>query len=155
MKAGLACTLAAFLFLFFTQSAQAEDVKLRMKFNEGDQFKYKFVDKQQSEQMGMKTSQEQTQYMDQKVVSIENGVATVETVLTRVTVKGEQPMMGKIDFDTAEEAAEGEMAEELTFYKKLVGKPFKVKMNELGEIVGAVVTDELLDKIFGEFCIGK
>ncbi len=28
-------------------------------------------------------------------------------------------------------------------------------VNHLGQITGAVATDDLLDRIFGKFCIGK
>jgi tRNA modification GTPase len=28
-------------------------------------------------------------------------------------------------------------------------------LDALGEIVGAVTTEDILDRIFGEFCIGK
>ena len=28
-------------------------------------------------------------------------------------------------------------------------------LDALGEVVGAVTTDDLLDRIFGEFCVGK
>jgi tRNA modification GTPase len=37
----------------------------------------------------------------------------------------------------------------------LVATDLREALDALGEIVGAVTTDELLDRIFGEFCVGK
>jgi tRNA modification GTPase len=31
----------------------------------------------------------------------------------------------------------------------------RAALNALGEIVGQVTTEDLLDRIFGQFCIGK
>jgi tRNA modification GTPase len=38
---------------------------------------------------------------------------------------------------------------------EFVAVDLREALDNLGEIVGAVVTDDLLDRIFGEFCIGK
>ena len=49
----------------------------------------------------------------------------------------------------AEEAAAGGAGEEL------VAVEIREALERLGEIVGAVYTDDLLDRVFSRFCIGK
>ncbi|GAB6165827.1 tRNA uridine-5-carboxymethylaminomethyl(34) synthesis GTPase MnmE [Thermostilla marina] len=39
--------------------------------------------------------------------------------------------------------------------EELIAAELRVALDQLGEIVGAVYTDELLDRIFSRFCIGK
>ena len=38
---------------------------------------------------------------------------------------------------------------------ELVAAELRVALVELGQIVGAIYTDDLLDRIFSRFCIGK
>jgi tRNA modification GTPase len=38
---------------------------------------------------------------------------------------------------------------------ELVACDLRLALEELGKVVGAVVTDEILDRIFARFCIGK
>ena len=38
---------------------------------------------------------------------------------------------------------------------ELLALQLRLALDELGAIVGAVYTDDLLDRIFGKFCIGK
>ena len=38
---------------------------------------------------------------------------------------------------------------------ELVAAEFRSALAELGKVVGAVYTDDLLDRIFSTFCIGK
>lgn len=38
---------------------------------------------------------------------------------------------------------------------ELVASEIRAALNSLGEVVGAVATDDILDRIFGQFCIGK
>ncbi len=38
---------------------------------------------------------------------------------------------------------------------ELVAAEIRVALAELGNMVGAVYTDDLLDRIFSRFCIGK
>ena len=38
---------------------------------------------------------------------------------------------------------------------ELVALELRGALDELGEMVGAVYTDDLLDRIFSRFCIGK
>jgi tRNA modification GTPase len=49
----------------------------------------------------------------------------------------------------AREAARAELGEEL------VAAEVRAALDELGQVVGAVYTDDLLDRIFSRFCIGK
>jgi tRNA modification GTPase len=41
------------------------------------------------------------------------------------------------------------------FSPELVALDLRDALDALGEIIGAVVTDDILDKIFSEFCVGK
>ena len=38
---------------------------------------------------------------------------------------------------------------------ELVAVDLKEALDALGEIIGVVTTEEILDQIFGQFCIGK
>ena len=38
---------------------------------------------------------------------------------------------------------------------ELVAFDLRLAVDELGRVVGAVVTDDILDRIFSRFCIGK
>ena len=49
----------------------------------------------------------------------------------------------------AKEAAENELGEEL------VAAEVRAALDELGKVVGAVYTDDILDRVFSRFCIGK
>jgi len=51
--------------------------------------------------------------------------------------------------DDAERTARERRGEEL------VAAALRAALNELGEIVGAIYTDDILDRIFSRFCIGK
>ena len=42
-----------------------------------------------------------------------------------------------------------------TGQEELVAAEVRVALDELGKVVGAVYTDDLLDRIFSRFCIGK
>ncbi len=39
--------------------------------------------------------------------------------------------------------------------EELVAAEFRVALEELGRVAGAVYTDDVLDRIFSRFCIGK
>jgi tRNA modification GTPase len=39
--------------------------------------------------------------------------------------------------------------------EELVAAEVRAALDELGKVVGAVYTDDVLDRIFGRFCIGK
>jgi tRNA modification GTPase len=39
--------------------------------------------------------------------------------------------------------------------EELVAAEIRVALNELGSVVGAVYTDDVLDRIFSRFCVGK
>jgi tRNA modification GTPase len=49
----------------------------------------------------------------------------------------------------AEEAVAAKAGEEL------VAAELRLALDELGRVVGAVYTDDVLDRIFSRFCIGK
>ncbi|MDP2278416.1 MAG: tRNA uridine-5-carboxymethylaminomethyl(34) synthesis GTPase MnmE, partial [Nitrospirota bacterium] len=38
---------------------------------------------------------------------------------------------------------------------EIIAIEFRDALDRLGEIVGAVTTDDILNRIFGDFCIGK
>ena len=39
--------------------------------------------------------------------------------------------------------------------EELVGSELRVALDALGKVVGAVYTDDILDRVFSRFCIGK
>lgn len=39
--------------------------------------------------------------------------------------------------------------------EELIGSELRVALDELGKVVGAVYTDDILDRVFSRFCIGK
>jgi tRNA modification GTPase len=39
--------------------------------------------------------------------------------------------------------------------EELVGSELRLALDELGKVVGAVYTDDILDRVFSRFCIGK
>ena len=39
--------------------------------------------------------------------------------------------------------------------EELIASDVRAALNEIGQIIGVVYTDDLLDRIFGQFCIGK
>jgi tRNA modification GTPase len=42
-----------------------------------------------------------------------------------------------------------------TFGDELVALELRLALEELGKVVGAVYTDDILDRVFSRFCIGK
>ncbi len=40
-------------------------------------------------------------------------------------------------------------------HDELVAAEIRAALHELGKVVGAVYTDDILDRIFSRFCIGK
>lgn len=47
------------------------------------------------------------------------------------------------------------MTEQRQMQEELVAAEIRLAMEELGWIAGEVYTDDLLDRIFSQFCIGK
>jgi tRNA modification GTPase len=47
------------------------------------------------------------------------------------------------------------MTEQRHMQEELVAAEIRLAMEELGWIAGEVYTDDLLDRIFSQFCIGK
>ena len=39
--------------------------------------------------------------------------------------------------------------------EELVAADLRLALDQLGQIIGVVYTDDILDQIFGQFCIGK
>jgi tRNA modification GTPase len=48
-----------------------------------------------------------------------------------------------------------DMTKERAIYEELIAAELRMAMEELGWIAGEVYTDDLLDRIFSQFCIGK
>ncbi len=57
--------------------------------------------------------------------------------------------LAALSLDHAHRAAVDQMGEEL------VAAEVRIALGELGKVVGAVYTDDILDRIFSRFCIGK
>ena len=62
---------------------------------------------------------------------------------------GESLRLAAASLDRAREAVGTGLGEEL------IAAEVRVALNELGKVAGAVYTDDLLDRIFSRFCIGK
>ncbi|MHC4945631.1 MAG: DUF6263 family protein [Planctomycetota bacterium] len=152
MKRAMKLTALGLAFALIHLTASGEDTLLRLKFSKGDQLTYKFIDKQSSEQMGMKMTQNRTEYHTYKVLDVEGDLASIEVVITRIIMNAEVPMMGNVSFDSDEEkksdeseegASEAGEAGQFDFYLALVDKPFKIKMNTQGEVKQVIGFDEI------------
>jgi hypothetical protein len=108
------------------------DTLLRMKYSKGDVFTYKLTSKNNSEQMGMKISSEEVKYMQYKVLDVEGEEATVEVKITRVISNSENPMSGKVSFDS--DKKDEAVNPGASHYMHLINKPFKVKMDTRGQV---------------------
>ncbi len=62
---------------------------------------------------------------------------------------GESLRLAAASLDRAREAVRAGLGEEL------IATEVRVALSELGKVAGAVYTDDLLDRIFSRFCIGK
>ena len=62
---------------------------------------------------------------------------------------GESLRLASASLDRAAEAVRGGLGEEL------IATEIRVALTELGKVAGAVYTDDVLDRIFSRFCIGK
>ena len=62
---------------------------------------------------------------------------------------GESLRLAATSLDRAREAVRTRLGEEL------IAAEIRVALAELGKVAGAVCTDDLLDRIFSRFCIGK
>ncbi len=125
--------MIALVFVFPAAAALGDEVRLEMKFREGEVLCYKVTEASSGEQMGMKTMNEQVKYWELKTTEVDGDTAVFEVKTTRVTVKSENPMTGKVDYDSsrAKENADPKTA----FYGAIVGKKFLVKLNSRGEVI--------------------
>ena len=62
---------------------------------------------------------------------------------------GESLRLAAASLDRAREAVAAGLGEEL------IAAEVRVALNELGKVAGAVYSDDVLDRIFSRFCIGK
>jgi tRNA modification GTPase len=62
---------------------------------------------------------------------------------------GESLRLAADSLDRARKLVDRRMGEEL------VAAEIRVALDELGKVVGAVYTDDVLDRVFSRFCIGK
>lgn len=93
------------------------------------------------------------------------GIADLEEAIFQEITNGaaiapEEILVTRIRHRRSLEAARENLAKAAQALEKDLSAEFvavdlREALDHLGEIVGAVVTDDLLDKIFNEFCIGK
>jgi tRNA modification GTPase len=57
--------------------------------------------------------------------------------------------MAASSLESARTATSGGLGEEI------IAAEIRVALNEIGKVAGAVYTDDVLDRIFSRFCIGK
>jgi hypothetical protein len=151
MKKAMTWAAIGLALLVIPMTASAEDTLLRLQFNKGDVMTYKFVDKQSSEQMGMKMSQNRTEYHTYKVVGVEGDSAMIEVTITRIVMDADIPMMGKVNFDSdvkkaqaeGEEAAAPAEPGQFDFYHALVNKPFQIKLSTRGKVEQVIGFNEI------------
>ena len=62
---------------------------------------------------------------------------------------GESLRLSAASLDRARAAVEAGLGEEL------IAAEVRIALNELGKVAGAVYTEDVLDRIFSRFCIGK
>ncbi len=55
----------------------------------------------------------------------------------------------------AESLARASQLNEIQAGEELIGSELRLALDELGKVVGAVYTDDILDRVFSRFCIGK
>jgi tRNA modification GTPase len=72
-----------------------------------------------------------------------------DVVATTAVRCGESLRRASISLEHARETLRGEVGEEL------VAAEIRVALEELGKVVGAVYTEDILDRVFSRFCIGK
>lgn len=94
------------------------------------------------------------------------GLDRLTTAIRRLLVADELHQAGQVVAATADRCWEsvrlaqaaveraGEIAAESSGHE-LVAAEIRIALAELGKVVGAVYTDDLLDRIFSTFCIGK
>lgn len=127
------------------QGSQARSGDLKWKLSQGDSLRYSFtwvleekvdfVGGEGGGGMGGMGSQarafEVGYTLDQKVQSVEGGVATIEAVIATVRGRLGMGMMGELTFDSAAaDAGDNPMA----WMRHLVGKKFRFKLSPRGEV---------------------
>jgi tRNA modification GTPase len=87
-------------------------------------------------------------------------------VLREILTRGAAPPQGEVVAITAERCRESIRLAASSLQSaigilcsngghELIAVELRAVLDELGKVVGAVYTDDLLDRIFGTFCIGK
>jgi tRNA modification GTPase len=72
-----------------------------------------------------------------------------EVVVGTAVRSSESLRLAAASLDRAREAVRAGLGEEL------IAAEVRVALTELGQVAGAVYTDDVLDRIFSRFCIGK
>jgi len=84
------------------------------------------------------------------IESVQKSGAWTEQTLVITQVRHQEAL------NTAVQALDAALdASPRTAFEECVAAELKKAIDSLGEIVGETYTDDLLDRIFGQFCIGK
>jgi tRNA modification GTPase len=82
--------------------------------------------------------------------TIESVLSDESRVVSSTAIRCEESLRLALDqLQGAKQTAELQLGEEL------VAAQLRIAVNEIGKVVGVVYTDDILDRIFSRFCIGK
>lgn len=94
------------------------------------------------------------------------GVDRVKTALRAALTTAQDVTPGELAADTSQRCGESLLRARLCLEEavqlaagraehELIAAELRIALDELGQIVGAVYTDDVLDRVFSRFCIGK
>ena len=149
-KKAVAVALAAAV-LCFVGFASLEATELKWKFKEGETLYFKSVQHTMQEQMGMKITNDQVQYVEWKVVKVDGDTAVIDMTIKRIKSRMNNPMGGEKTYDSLDEKSKDVKDPMLAPNKVLVGKTITITMNDKGEVLSvkgyAEIGKELLKMI--------
>jgi hypothetical protein len=91
----------------------------------------------------MSTTMKAEMFMTTKITGVDGNIAQLEQSVTRVKAKMNNPMMGKIDFDSAVEDSDPGALQGLA---DQVGQKTKVKLSDTGKVVEFKMDEELSEQ---------
>lgn len=146
----LLCCLPLALLLGKTTSAQDTKHTLRMSFQKGTT-SYQETTSRMNMKMEfagtpMNMSMDMSMVAKNHVKEFKDGVATLEQTVMRVKLAMNQPMMGKVEYDSAVEGSDpGPMGD----IAKLVGVLVTIQVNDRGKVLDTKFPQEFLDGLSG------
>jgi hypothetical protein len=136
--------LAALLAPLAAQADETPSPKhlLRYRFAKGAEGHYLMAQdadvKMKAGDRDIDTAMSMSMYLHLRVADVANGVAALESKLTRVKMKMDNPMTGKIEFDTDDEESVPPMFDA---FLDMVGQTIEVSMDERGQPKGVEIPE--------------